>query len=807
MKLNLKKAFPVLATGLMLGVTAFGAMAYDLGSWPAPFVEGGVADVTVVYGADAMAIDAAAAADIVGDLQAALGGVTTETGETVTGEAVKIEASNNKLNLNETFASIEGAGFDDDELPTVLADGTYRADDGEDFPYIQKIEFGSSYPLATFRKDTDYTDPDKPYLMIYGDDYTEFLNYTLDFTKAAASTNTSGTLDDFEDTQIEILGNTYDIVNAEVSGTKITLDLMTGPVKATLQEDEEATFTVNGETYTVKLVMIDSNGRAKFIVNGEETDPISEGGTYKFKNFDMEMGVTEVLRQDWSGGKRQATFYLGSQKLRIEDSDYTSYGLTTNVELNDEDVEDLYANVFTTWDGTDLKIDKIVFTWYPQNEIFITEDEPAVFPGLGSFKITFEGLKKAKEEKIEIKDASSSALELVVPLETGTVTIPFLYGNGTTWTGIGKDATHKLVTSGSSTVIYEYDDSDGSADQYLIVTDTTNYESYLVSLRVYTEDGTNYTKIKDEATGQWVCENLKAGDTCAIGSAVVTINSVNVAGKTVNLTLPAAPNKIYTEEGLVIYLPYDSATAGWPAINLTAKPSTYTLKMVEESIDTETSEGGAVLNFTLGWTSDAKATVSAVPDSEADNVIGYSEIDDTDDYAAYSKFGTYILYKTGGSQDTVEITYPGEAAEMVAYVAEETASIVVTTEPTTTGAELGSVTFADTELTDELKAKNLIVIGGSAVNRIAAELLDLPYPTYGTDEVWVNATGVDGPGKAIVKLMANPYTEDKYALLIAGWEGTDTQRAAKALIEGIEGLAGKDTVLLDTSTENTVVIE
>jgi S-layer protein (TIGR01564 family) len=90
-------------------------------------------------------------------------------------------------------------------------------------------------------------------------------------------------------------------------------------------------------------------------------------------------------------------------------------------------------------------------------------------------------------------------------------------------------------------------------------------------------------------------------------------------------------------------------------------------------------------------------------------------------------------------------TYPEEKAIHKVYVSE-----ILTTIPELTTSAQGTITgnliVLDTELTPELKAKNLIVVGGSAVNRVAADLLGLSYPTYGSNEAWQRATGVSGEG-------------------------------------------------------------
>jgi hypothetical protein len=100
---------------------------------------------------------------------------------------------------------------------------------------------------------------------------------------------------------------------------------------------------------------------------------------------------------------------------------------------------------------------------------------------------------------------------------------------------------------------------------------------------------------------------------------------------------------------------------------------------------------------------------------------------------------------------------------------------------------------------------NVIAIGGSAINQVSAEILGISFPTYGTDVAWVDATKVDGEGKAIIKLMDSPFATGKFALLVAGYSGVDTQRAAKALAEGTPALTGV-SALLNTATSTVSVI-
>jgi len=791
----LRKIAPLAIAGLFLGATASFAVAADLASWKTSFPG---SDSAIVLGAAADTTDNIGAINIASVL------ATSSTGgDTVSGEVEQIKSSNDVLSINDTFASIEGAGFDKDELPIVLVDGKFRAHDGGDFKYMQKITFGASYPLATYKKDSDSPTPGEPALMVYGVQDSEFMNYTLTFNEYAKSTNTSGTLDDFENSQIKILGESYDIINAEISGKKITLDLMTGAVKQTLQEDEEATYTIGDKTYTVKLNIVDSSGQAKFTVNGVSSDAIASGSLFKFED-NVELGVTEVLRQDWAGGKRQATFYLGAEKLSIVDTDYTAYAGTSegNLKVNDANIQGLYVSVTGNYDGTDVYMSKINFLWSPEDDVFIVKDHPLTFPGLGSFKVTFEGLETKYAEELKVNPHGNNYVELDLPLKTGSVSFDVLYmntTNGSVFQGIGKDATNLVYTVDGTTGTF----NESAGYKWLVATDANNYVSYLIKPNIkLCSDSTACVDLRDEATGDDVVTEAKAGNTYSFGDIAIAITDVNntANNKSFVYTITNGQgDEIYTKEGLHLQLPR-LGNGNWPTLNVTGGSganTSYVLQFTEENNQTETKKGGSQLNFTLGF-SGGKTTISTVSTT---NLVGYDYKDGSEDYYAYSPLGTKVVYSTGGDQDYVTLTYPGEAGEMKAYVAEETASIVSGT--TSSGGRVTPV--VDTEVDDAIKAMNIIAVGGSAINQVSAEILGVSFPTYGSDAAWIDATKVDGDGKAIIKLMDSPFATGKFALLVAGYSGVDTQRAAKALAEGTPALTGM-SALLNTATSTVSVI-
>jgi hypothetical protein len=87
-----------------------------------------------------------------------------------------------------------------------------------------------------------------------------------------------------------------------------------------------------------------------------------------------------------------------------------------------------------------------------------------------------------------------------------------------------------------------------------------------------------------------------------------------------------------------------------------------------------------------------------------------------------------------------------------------------------------SIAKLDSEITATEKAKNLITVGGSCVNKVTADALGLTYPSCG-----VSSTIPENKG--IVKVVDSPYTEGsgKVVIVVAGWEADNTRAASSVL--------------------------
>jgi hypothetical protein len=140
-------------------------------------------------------------------------------------------------------------------------------------------------------------------------------------------------------------------------------------------------------------------------------------------------------------------------------------------------------------------------------------------------------------------------------------------------------------------------------------------------------------------------------------------------------------------------------------------------------------------------------------------------------------WGTIItLDNSDSDQSSAMISYPDEQIYAQVYVAGEGASITAgTVSGSSSVKSLGSVTVSDKEV-GSVSAKNLIVVGGSCVNSVAASLLDSATPLCGAD--WEAATGV-GSNSFLIETFDRG--NGKVATLVAGYNAGDTTNAAKAL--------------------------
>ena len=200
---------------------------------------------------------------------------------------------------------------------------------------------------------------------------------------------------------------------------------------------------------------------------------------------------------------------------------------------------------------------------------------------------------------------------------------------------------------------------------------------------------------------------------------------------------------------------------------------------------------------------------SSADDAEADELQWGSTPTNigTKDNDLRTAYGVVIKDpEANGADDKVVLEMPADQvkAKVVVYGPEGS--------KTTTGGETikkvvpitTPVAKLDTEIPDPSTVdKNLVLVGGPAVNRLTAQALGLDYPTYGAD------SGIP-ENAAMIKVIEGAFKEGKVAVIVAGWEAENT-RVACSVLQQYESfkdaLEGNTAVKITGTTVETATIE
>lgn len=784
MKFNFRKIASALASTAMLGSTVALAAA---ASYPAPFVQNGSADVAIIYGSTAQPQDFSAASDIALDLQAALssqagtGGSSGVSG----GDFVKIAKSSDNLNLGNTMSGVFGNTIDDGDLPDLLADGTYLNDENTEYNFEQRI---SLYPRQlTFFADSDYEDKE-PTIGFQISSNTNVMNYSIDFTTDAESdVGSSGDLTDFETTDINLMGKQYYILDAQ-NGTSSTyfgkFTLLDSANHALLSEGDTQSMTIGSTTYEVSISFISST-QVKLDVNGEVTNSLGEGETFRLSDGTY-VGIKDILYNSKDNGISQVDFSIGSGKIEIEAG--------SDIELNDDSISGMKGYVFRgSASSSKQRLDKIVIEWKTDDEMFIAPGSDLVMPAFEAVKFSMGSFFTPEKEITTVDFDGDDSIELTVPIRDGDANLNILYAGATGYfTGIGKDSDEQLATSYNGTLLYNVSTATTNVHRWFVATynSSSDGESYLLSATVTEKDARNRTTIKNEVTGQDVCEDKIAGDSCNIGDVTLNINQVykdSTGIKWVRFTAGSGTNfkTLFTTSGLNILLPFeinssDNSGSGnntrgqisFLGANSTAghNATSFYLYFDEENKDDDLAAGNS-FNVTLTHDSDGDVHVS---DIDAGNEIEVPDTSDDTIATVSSDLATQVTRLVSSDRGSAQIEYHGSESYAEVFLTDMHASVGSSDGST----DLGTVSYKDSDV-GSVSSKNMIVVGGSCVNTVASRLLNANgSPLCGAD--FEAATGV-GSGGFLIQTFTSPFNTAKVATLVAGYNAEDTTKAAAYL--------------------------
>ena len=316
--------------------------------------------------------------------------------------------------------------------------------------------------------------------------------------------------------------------------------------------------------------------------------------------------------------------------------------------------------------------------------------------------------------------------------------------------------------------------SQGAAAAGQPINDTWLVGGHFLNLSSYEAHTGNFAGVKDSVyvtVGQLTYNISYTGATAISGLAndggrnsTAIVQLMNVANAT--LTTPAIV--IFEEQD-------DSASQLYEAI----------IVNVEGAGTTSTSLGVSDVEFTWGR------------DAQFDEIQMKS---DTNIYKSADYWGTVSTMDQSDTDSySATISYPNEQVYAQVYAADADASITGGSTSGGTATPLGSIIIADSE-GRSASGKNLIVVGGSCVNSVAASLLG--GALCGAD--FTAKTGV-GSGSFLIETYSR--TGDKVATLVAGYNAGDTTKAATALTtQTIDTMVGKKYTG-STSTSVTLVTD
>jgi len=299
------------------------------------------------------------------------------------------------------------------------------------------------------------------------------------------------------------------------------------------------------------------------------------------------------------------------------------------------------------------------------------------------------------------------------------------------------DAVAGTATPGGGAINLQLPDGDG----YTTVTLTNNATAgYDTAWQV----GTNTTFFHTNSTTAFA--GTSTNMTVTIGTMTYQFTSVGVSNLTQLAVVNPEGSAFIDQPAVVVYEQKDDNTA-------------YHAIVVDlESTPPGTSTDGVGVNDVLFSSDYYHAAATRASDSDFTEDIDW--------------FGTRTIMDASDSdQKVVEISYP--KGQVYAQLFLGASGSVVSSSTSTSGTtQLGEILVKDSEV-GSVSSKNLIVVGGSCINSVAASLVG----GAKCGSSWTTETGV-GSGQFLIQSFAR---SGKVALLVAGYEAADTVNAATYL--------------------------
>jgi hypothetical protein len=398
-------------------------------SYPAPFVNNGAADGAVVFGSwDAHTSDITAAIDLANDLSARITD-TTESDSTIVGEGKQLSSGNNHIYIGD-YLNDQVTSVTENDLTTILMDGTLTNDDGTDYDFNQIIDIGgSSGAQFTFSTSDDHLDNPAVHIEMPSTASESAYAYRWRFDFSSSPQMNASNMDGNE---LKIAGKTYTVSSASDTDTLI---LLGGADEQTVNVGESITMDLAGTSYEVSLAGIsdESTPKASITVNGI-SETLTEGTTKEIIDG-VDVYAKTVFRTGDNAG--YVIVSLGSDRLIFEDGDEVQIGADST------DIDGTYVNISTRVGDMDSL--KVHISADDDDFDHILAGESFTDPVFGTVKLELadvpnaptladnKGTDSSTRRQIVLKRKSNDNVQVEFEDENGkTATIPFADGTAIT---------------------------------------------------------------------------------------------------------------------------------------------------------------------------------------------------------------------------------------------------------------------------------------------------------------------------------------------------------------------------------------
>ena len=818
------------AFGAFAQSSDLGAYVDNSGSTPVPpWVIIGAGNGNAEYAKDVVgAADIAAGVAGFATTDRAIGGAA----EVSVSGGVALSTANTKIYGGDSINSAKDT-LTSEDLPTILASGTFEDSDGNSYEYDQYIVVGGSTVGLSLSNNDDVLGEDPAILIDIGTvasspAYTMrvIFNDDLNFSNSDVGSNT-----------IELFGTEYTISS---DSDENTLILFGGANKQTLTEGETTTIDVGGVSYEVSLIGV-SDTNTVIVQVDSVSRTIDEGNSRKISG--LEVYVEEVYFLQKESQTSSAKLSFGSSRLTMDDTDEVSVGTGSD----EEDIDNTLVTFTQGSEGTSVLEIKVAA---PDSDgDFAAEGMPFTDPVFGTFKLAFGGGSPGLDDMALVEFDTSGDDEATVSFtddagDSATITFGFTAsqtsGSSDAITLADGDNDEIVVVEGQNITEDDYvvinqddfshllectniDASTGDSDPTVTFKDVFSGTSYEVQL---TESGStgvfNGTKVIDGKTYIFLVDSRNSVDVANIvwdddttnpavayaASATVDVGNttsvfptivaekgmeiafVNNVSEEIGTNLNGTMVEILGIEVLLAEttttltgtnIQYTYNRDGWITVEGTNVPSVAILE--EEGEDTTGSDEQNVVVVQTGDNADGItiATGSNTPIfseaiADAADYIGTS---DSDVEVLADRYGTYVSKNTD-SQGTVDVYYPdnqvvmavGIGANPVFSVSGESGTVQEAYQITSAIAKLAN------EVTGASLTRDAIILGGPCANALVAELM-------GVSMTWPDCyADFEDLNTGMIQEYDDAFGSGQKALVIAGTTGANTRALAAKVLAG-----------------------